>query len=123
MSQDNASPRPALFRVKEFAREHAISEAKTWEMIARGELLAVKIGSATRIRAVDAVDFRCLQNRLRTDLDGTQRRGRIGRKVRVPRASSEDDDAATTSSFAVLAGSEGDNAGTTYFPAISSASE
>ena len=54
MPLDTTFSRPALFRVKEFAREHAISEAKTWEIISRGELTAVKIGSATRIRATDA---------------------------------------------------------------------
>jgi excisionase family DNA binding protein len=48
----------ALQRVREFAEDNSLSEAKVWDMIAKGQLKAVKIGSATRIRTEDAQDWR-----------------------------------------------------------------
>jgi hypothetical protein len=55
----NREPRgQALQRVREFAEENSLSEAKVWDMIAKGQLKAVKIGAATRIRTEDARDWR-----------------------------------------------------------------
>ena len=57
--------RRSMQRVREFAQDNGISEAKTWDMIAKGELKAVKVGSATRIRAQDAEAWReSLQRRV-----------------------------------------------------------
>jgi excisionase family DNA binding protein len=56
-SNKDARPR-ALYRIPEFSKENGLSEAKTWDMIAKGELRAVKIGSATRIRTEDAQAWR-----------------------------------------------------------------
>jgi excisionase family DNA binding protein len=50
--------RRALQRIREFAEDNRLSEAKVWDMIAKGELRAVKIGAATRIRTEDAQAWR-----------------------------------------------------------------
>lgn len=57
-STDYGVSHRALYRIPEFSKENGVSEAKTWDMIAKGELRAVKIGSATRIRAEDAQAWR-----------------------------------------------------------------
>lgn len=43
-----------LLRVSEFCERYAVSRATFYRHVRRGDLKIVKIGAATRVRAVDA---------------------------------------------------------------------
>jgi excisionase family DNA binding protein len=52
---DGAAPR--LLRIEEVARQLAVSRSMAWKLIAAGELRAVRIGRAVRVRPTDLEAF------------------------------------------------------------------
>jgi len=57
-STTNASVRPQNFRIEDFASCFGVSRRTAWDLIARGEIEALKIGRRTLITAESAKAWR-----------------------------------------------------------------